>query len=284
MIHHLIKMPCLVVFCFNGLREFPLQDVRLCDCFIAGTGAHASASMAWGAPLHTRRVSFVKSQVFKQQVFVTSMGRQGVAKKAKPATSPMGSMNSGQSPRRRRHQCHRCHRWHLWHQHVAPPRKTRGWTQGSRCKSWWWTNFASWRRWWRGWRSIYTWLRRPATVSTHLLTIVVTRSIPVNLRDLKVSQEAYGFKELYSKLAVANDLHSSWTEVGAADLVADAKHSRPFFWIQLHKSQITPKLLESFRTQIWELLWCCAIHFVVCLGFRIEGVDHEELSFSCARC
>ena len=116
-------MPCLVVFCFNGLREFPLQDVRLCDCFIAGTGAHASASMAWGAPLHTRRVSFVKSQVFKQQVFVTSMGRQGVAKKAKPATSPMGSMNSGQSPRRRRHQCHLCHRWHLWHQHVAPPAK-----------------------------------------------------------------------------------------------------------------------------------------------------------------
>ena len=126
----LIKMSFLVVFCFNGLREFPLQDVRLCDCFIAGTGAHASASMAWAAHLHTRRVSCVKSQVFKQQVFATSMGTQGVAEKAKPATLPMGSMNSGLSPQRRRHQCHLCHRWHLWHRHVAP-RKTRGWTQRS---------------------------------------------------------------------------------------------------------------------------------------------------------
>ena len=191
----LIKMPFLVVFCFNGLREFPLQDVRLCDCFIAGTWAHASASMAWAAHLHTRRVSCVKSQVFKQQVFATSMGTQGVAEKAKPATLPMGSMNSGLSPQRRRHQCHLCHRWHLWHRHVAP-RKTRGWTQRSWCKGWWWTNFASWRRWWRGWRSNCTWLRRPATVSTHL-TIVVTPWIPVNLRDLKVRQEAYGFEMLW---------------------------------------------------------------------------------------
>ena len=131
----LIKMPCLVVFCFNGLREFPLQDVRLCDCFIAGTGDHASASMAWGAPLHTRRASCVKSQVFKQQVCAMSMRTQGVAEKAKPATSPMGSMSSGLSPQRRRHQCHRCHRLRLWHQHVAPPRKTGGWTQRPRCKS-----------------------------------------------------------------------------------------------------------------------------------------------------
>ena len=44
-----------------------------------------------------------------------------------------------------------------------------------------------------------------------------------------------------------------------------------FGWIQLHKSQITPKLLESFRTQIWELLWCCAIHFSVCLGLFFQN-------------
>jgi len=47
------------------------------------------------------------------------------------------------------------------------------------------------------------------SLHTHLLTIVVTQWIPVRLRDLKVSQKAYGFEELYSKLAVVNDLHSS---------------------------------------------------------------------------
>ena len=79
------------------------------------------------------------------------------------------------------------------------------------------------------------------------------------------------FEELYSKLAVANDLHSSWTEVGAAALVADAKHSRPFWLDPIAQIADHPQALESFRTQIWELLWCCAIHFSVCLGLFFQN-------------